>query len=118
MRFITTGVGPTGSSLIVESRTLEGSARLHVTPDDSLADRPANMPAVDARRPPGTASWTIWEVAPDVVVGVHRTDTIDYDTVLRGEIVLVLDDDEVVLRPGDCLMLPGVVHGWRSGPDG
>jgi quercetin dioxygenase-like cupin family protein len=57
-------------------------------------------------------------VAPDVVIGVHRTDTIDYDTVLRGEIVLVLDDEEVVLQPNDCVMLPGVVHGWRCGPDG
>ena len=118
MRFIKTGASPTGSSSVVESTTLDGSARLHVTPDDSLAARPADMPAVDARRPAGTTCWTIWEVAPDVVIGVHRTDTIDYDTVLRGEIVLVLDDEEVVLQPNDCVMLPGVVHGWRCGPDG
>jgi hypothetical protein len=118
MRFIATGISPIGLSSVIESTTLGGSATLHATPDESLVDRPADKPALDAGRPAGTVCWKVWEAAPDLVVGVHRTDTIDYDTVLRGEIVLVLDDAEVVLRSGDCVMLPGVMHGWRSGPDG
>jgi uncharacterized cupin superfamily protein len=32
---------------------------------------------------------------------IHRTETVDYGIVVEGEITLVLDDSEVLLKPGE-----------------
>ena len=45
---------------------------------------------------------------------MHATDTIDYLAVLSGEITLVLETEEVVLRAGDLIVDRGVIHGWRN----
>jgi len=45
----------------------------------------------------------------------HATDTLDYVTVLRGEVVLVVGGTEVTLRPGDSVVQqPGVPHDWQN----
>jgi mannose-6-phosphate isomerase-like protein (cupin superfamily) len=48
---------------------------------------------------------------------MHRTETIDYGIVLEGEITLVLDVGETVMRAGDIVIQRGTNHGWanRSG---
>lgn len=48
---------------------------------------------------------------------MHRTETIDYGIVLEGEITLVLDVGETVVRAGDIVIQRGTNHGWanRSG---
>jgi len=44
---------------------------------------------------------------------MHTTDTVDYDVVVRGEIVLELDDGKTVhLRQGDCIVQNGTRHRW------
>jgi mannose-6-phosphate isomerase-like protein (cupin superfamily) len=45
---------------------------------------------------------------------MHRTSTVDYVVVLQGEIVLVLDDSEVTLRPGDVVVQRGTDHAWEN----
>jgi mannose-6-phosphate isomerase-like protein (cupin superfamily) len=49
--------------------------------------------------------------------GMHRTDTIDYCIVLSGEIWAVLDEGEVLLRAGDCLVQRGTQHAWSNRGD-
>ena len=48
---------------------------------------------------------------------MHRTETIDYAVVLEGEITLLLDEEDVVLRAGDVVIQRGTNHAWsnRSG---
>jgi uncharacterized cupin superfamily protein len=48
---------------------------------------------------------------------MHRTESVDYAVVIAGEIVLVLDDSEVVLKPGSVVIQRGTNHAWanRSG---
>ncbi len=48
---------------------------------------------------------------------MHRTETVDYAIVLSGEIYLVLDDEEVLMRAGDMIVQRGTNHAWsnRSG---
>jgi quercetin dioxygenase-like cupin family protein len=48
---------------------------------------------------------------------MHRTETIDYAIVLEGEITMLLDKEDVVLRAGDVLVQCGTNHAWsnRSG---
>jgi mannose-6-phosphate isomerase-like protein (cupin superfamily) len=47
--------------------------------------------------------------------GMHRTDTVDMEIVLSGEIVLELDDGvEKVLRAGDTNIQNGTRHRWHN----
>jgi mannose-6-phosphate isomerase-like protein (cupin superfamily) len=47
--------------------------------------------------------------------GMHTTDTIDFEVVVSGEIVLELDDGvEKVLRPGDTVVQNGTRHRWAN----
>ncbi len=47
--------------------------------------------------------------------GMHRTDTVDFEYVISGEIWLELDDGlEVHLRPGDTVVQNGTRHAWRN----
>lgn len=48
---------------------------------------------------------------------MHRTESIDYAVVLEGEMTLVLDDQEVLLKAGDVVVQRGTNHAWsnRSG---
>ncbi len=48
---------------------------------------------------------------------MHRTQSVDYALVLEGEITLVLDEEDVVMREGDFLVERGTNHAWanRSG---
>lgn len=48
---------------------------------------------------------------------MHRTETVDYGVVIDGELTLVLDDSEVLLRRGDVVIQRGTNHAWanRSG---
>jgi mannose-6-phosphate isomerase-like protein (cupin superfamily) len=46
--------------------------------------------------------------------GMHKTDTVDYCVVLSGEIWAVLDEGEVLLRAGDCLVQRGTNHAWSN----
>ena len=46
---------------------------------------------------------------------MHRTDTIDYGVLLKGELWLELDDGrEQLLRAGDCFVQNGTRHAWRN----
>src|SRR5262245_57910452 len=51
--------------------------------------------------------------APGVAAGNHRTDSIDYATVISGEIDMELDDGESVhIKAGDVLVQRGTIHNW------
>jgi quercetin dioxygenase-like cupin family protein len=49
---------------------------------------------------------------------MHDTPTIDYGFVIRGDVELGLDAGDVVLHAGDAVLVDGVKHSWRAGPDG
>lgn len=45
----------------------------------------------------------------------HATDTLDYVTILRGEVTLVVGSTEIALGPGDSVVQqPGVPHDWQN----
>jgi mannose-6-phosphate isomerase-like protein (cupin superfamily) len=44
----------------------------------------------------------------------HRTRTLDYVVVIEGELVLILDDSEVILKPGDVVVQRGTDHAWEN----
>lgn len=47
--------------------------------------------------------------------GMHETPTVDYVTVVKGSLVLELDDAKTVeLRQGDTVVQQGARHAWRN----
>jgi hypothetical protein len=93
-----------------------GQTRLMIVtfPPDSLYAGPGFDPAAaDAEQRefiPGLA-----ELFEPEAPGMHRTDTVDYDIVLDGEIWLELDDGATThLRAGDVVVQCGGRHAWRN----
>jgi mannose-6-phosphate isomerase-like protein (cupin superfamily) len=46
--------------------------------------------------------------------GMHKTNTIDYAVIVRGEIYAVLDEKEVLMKQGDCIVQRGTHHAWSN----
>ena len=44
--------------------------------------------------------------------GMHKTKTIDYIILLKGDVTLLLDDDQVQLKPFDVVVQRGTNHAW------
>ncbi|MBX7431060.1 cupin domain-containing protein [Mycobacterium sp. Y57] len=50
--------------------------------------------------------------------GMHTTDTVDFEVVLEGPLILELDDGaEVTLQSGDTVVQNGTRHRWRNPGD-
>jgi hypothetical protein len=134
-RFVT-GVNADGRSCIVDEGdvnlgSVEGfagmlTANLWVT---DASPPPAAPPQgghfVDVRLPPGIVRWTVVEHAPHETADtattsstMHHTNAIDLIFVVEGSTHLTLDDDVRDLRPGDCVVMTGVDHAMKAGPDG
>ena len=43
---------------------------------------------------------------------MHETDTIDYIILLKGDVTLILDEEEVQLKPHDVVVQRGTNHAW------
>ncbi|ORV89851.1 hypothetical protein AWC11_13310 [Mycobacterium interjectum] len=67
---------------------------------------------------PGALRWAAIEYAPGAEIGMHHTDTVDFDVVLSGSVDLILDDGAHPLAAGDSAVVTGVDHAWRAGPGG
>jgi hypothetical protein len=48
---------------------------------------------------------------------MHRTKSVDYGIVLDGEIWMILDDSEVLLKTGDVVIQRGTDHAWENKSD-
>ncbi len=47
----------------------------------------------------------------------HRTETVDIDVVLGGELILMLDKEETTLHPGDAVIQRNTMHAWKNPTD-
>ncbi|MGZ0188545.1 MAG: cupin domain-containing protein [Alphaproteobacteria bacterium] len=45
---------------------------------------------------------------------MHRTDSLDYSVVLTGEIYMMMDDEEYLLKAGDTVVQQGTNHAWSN----
>ncbi len=73
--------------------------------DAAMAEFEAALPGLLSHMEPGDP-------------GMHTTDTIDFEVVIAGQVVLELDDGaEKVLRPGDTVVQNGTRHRWRNPGD-
>lgn len=77
---------------------------------------PTSQPGTVTPRPNGTI-FRILEIPPGNDTTKHKTDTIDYYVILKGELYMTLDIGEVLCRQGDVIVQRSTNHGWdnRSG---
>ena len=101
--FRTTGDDPFGPGPEPEPRTLFPTDMQQIEP----AVGGANFQFVAL--PPST------EESPPVW---HRTETVDINVLLGGELILILDKDETTLHPGDVVIQRNTNHAWRNPTSG
>ena len=126
MKRLVTGVDSNGRSCVVEEADLGPSdvadMEQHIvfrTSESPPPPRPAGHGAdMDLGVAPGLTRWTVVQWPPDRDAPMHHTDTVDFDIVVAGSIDLILDDGTHHLEPGDCVLVNGVDHAWKAGPEG
>jgi quercetin dioxygenase-like cupin family protein len=85
-------------------------------PLDAQEQEPTEVSLTVPPEPSGTKI-RINELPPGTVSPTHRTQSVDYGIVLSGELVLVLDDSETVVRKGDVVVQRGTNHRWENRSD-
>jgi mannose-6-phosphate isomerase-like protein (cupin superfamily) len=87
---------------------------LDIPPDDGTV---AALPreAVQALFEAIGASHTLPDNPPHPLM--HRTETIDYGIVLEGEVTLILDESETLVRAGEIVVQRGTSHAWANRSD-
>ena len=107
----------------------DGNLPLHFEPPErgghlrivQSTGRPADYdPAKDASavplHPPRQRPGGTWDRGGQNAFSspVHKSATVDYGILLEGERVLLMDDGERVLKPGDVVVQLGNWHGWTN----
>jgi mannose-6-phosphate isomerase-like protein (cupin superfamily) len=129
-----------GRSQIIEDAPVEGTPYWEdiwvLSPDEPLGHAPGDADT-DLEPAPGAARWRVFLVPPDEVLrqvmaehgassddGVtiddgffHLTNTVDLIYVLDGDVTLRMDDGEVLLHPGDCVVQRNTNHAWGNPSD-
>lgn len=118
-RRVVTGLDAEGRSCVV----IDGPS----DPATGFAWRTTSVPADNSRNedtlPPafdydlfhdGGTNFFYVEMPPGTRSSLHATNTIDYLTIVSGEVVLELEAGEVRLGPGDLVIDRGVIHAWRN----
>lgn len=65
------------------------------------------------------------QIPPDTQLGVkeepgkphpmmHKTQTLDYIIILSGELYLIMEEGETLLKPGDIVIQRGTNHAWSN----
>jgi len=102
---------------VVEGRPGAHAAGIWTTegfPIDNDGDTDAALRKVGTTLENGTV-FRVVSFGPGVARRNHRTDSIDYATVIAGEIDMELDDGSSVhLKAGDVLVQRGTVHNWLN----
>jgi mannose-6-phosphate isomerase-like protein (cupin superfamily) len=92
-----------GTVLRINSFPPESEAIRKMTPADSLR-------AFEALGNPKAATYGKGGRHPMM----HRTQSIDYALILSGEITMLLDEEEVLLKAGDVVVQCGTNHAWSN----
>lgn len=121
-KLIVTGFNDEGKSTVVRVEDVVEEAlfsllwKLDTLPP--TIERPAADGLYDMGISQGEALWMQVRHEAGTTTRMHRTDAISFSTLISGSIDVLLDTESVVLSPGDCIVLAGVMHGWRVGESG
>jgi mannose-6-phosphate isomerase-like protein (cupin superfamily) len=100
--------------------------RLTSVPSSVPPSVPSSEPAEPNDRPftimpPAGHLIRVIDIYPPAMGGkptvMHRTRTLDYVVVIEGEVVLILEDSEVLLKKSDVVVQRGTNHAWENRSD-
>jgi len=127
VRRVVTGHNAAGRSYIIKDERVTGGAfpsLYRATGDLPLGPGPAGEPqrimATDAPQLEpsiGGSSFHFVTLPPTpkgAKPGWHRTTTLDYNILLGGDLVLMVDEGETLLHPGDVVIQRNTLHAWRN----
>jgi len=137
MNRVVTGFDATGEPVIVrrgEPPTIIHAGRYRTTElwvtdrtPPTAAEADTSTRPWELEPPPGGTCFRIVEIAPadDAAAepdaehegfrDAHATDTLDYVTVISGQVTLLVGDEAVTLGPCDSVIQqPGVPHDWQN----
>ncbi len=123
VRRVVTGQTDTGGSIISDDVApiveMGGGARVHEVwraPQATGEEAPATPWSLNP--PAGGAVFRIAEFPPagagDAPAFMHMTCTIDFGVVLEGELTLIMNGEETLLRVGDTFVQRQANHGWEN----
>ena len=100
----------------------DNGGRLRIVQSDSrpaVYDRSSDE-YITPEHPPRKTEGGTWERGRQnlYTTRIHKSETLDYGILLSGERVLVTDDGERVLKPGDVVVQIGSWHAWANPNDG
>src|SRR5262249_43837402 len=99
-----TGFAPEGSGGV-------GFMIMEIQPESQLENMPPEQREL-ATTPVARLLSQAFEIDTSKSYGMHATDTVDFLVLLSGELTLLVDNDEVTLKPFDTVIQRGVNHGW------
>jgi mannose-6-phosphate isomerase-like protein (cupin superfamily) len=102
---------PLAADVVVAPSAAGLAVRVCTFPPDGALDREAyESYAESIARSYGEESSS----TADEIPGLHRTETVDVVTVVSGELHVVMEDGETVLRAGDSIVQRGTPHAWSN----
>ena len=124
MRRVVSARDSQGKSFIASDEEVGINELWRTSGDQLLGAGPAGEPA-PAFRATGASSFYIatMEKSPDPMptlqnrIGFHQTRGVGYVLVLTGELVYMVDREEVRLKAGDFVVERGTEHSWRNEGD-
>ncbi|MSO81398.1 MAG: cupin domain-containing protein [Alphaproteobacteria bacterium] len=113
-RRVVTGHDPAGRSIIALDDT-PGSVTLGEAADRRvLTEFWATVPTASGAAGEGFSEIRFVDMPAGSRREMHRTDTVDYGIVLAGEVWMVLDTTETLLRTRDVVVQRGTNHAWQN----
>ena len=106
--------GDRGNKLVSREPEKPGVIFRAVEIPPNPADRDAHVRSVQALHKDVKQKYPPTQVDLARHPSMHRTDTLDMFVIDRGEIYLVSDCDETLLRQGDTAVVKGVNHAWDN----
>lgn len=122
IRRVATGQNAAGKSYIAVDEMVAINDVWTTTSDEPLGPTPGGEQRSDFSRPTGETRFFVAALPPSTNpkpdltnrIGFHKTPGVAYCYVLNGEVMFLVDEEEVRLRAGDLIVERGTDHSWRN----
>ena len=113
LRRVVTGHDADGKSIIVRDDQ-PAAAALGGPADRRVLSEVWATHSEPAALEPSASEFRVVDLPAGSQREMHRTDTVDYGIVLAGEVHLILERAETLLRTGDVVVQRGTSHAWHN----